>query len=187
MVRVVSRILNDHVLEQYEICSKDVIYPGLDLSSLPPHAPHAPILQPQLTPWEEVQYHVHYPCRHELVRNGLPLRCAFRLRQVGIEVAGHQYLGPVRSSPDVRSNILYVRGVAREDITPHNMPPPPRHHQPKYYDIWAMESELFNSEVLHLAVENCNSAAVSTRRLRCHHPKASRFPRVNSVSNFCLL
>ena len=54
MLRVVSRVLDGQVLEKYLIFSKDVICPGSDLLPIPPHAPCAPILQPRLTPWEEV-------------------------------------------------------------------------------------------------------------------------------------
>ena len=107
MVQVVSRVLDGHVLEQSAIFSKDVVRPGPDLSSVPLHSPRAPILQTLLTPWEEVQTHIHQPCFRDLVRNGLYPQCAFRLRQVGIEISGHQKLGPVRLIPDGHSDVLY--------------------------------------------------------------------------------
>ena len=58
MVRVLSLVPDVHVLEQSEICSEDIICPGTDLSSIPTHAPHAPILQTKLTPWEDLQAHI---------------------------------------------------------------------------------------------------------------------------------
>ena len=67
------------------------------------------------------------------------------------------------------------------------MTPPPPRHQLKADDVWAVEAELFDSEVLCLAVENCNADAVSTWRLHCHSLKAARFPHVNYVGEFRLL
>ena len=89
MVRVVPQVTDGHVLEQSSICSMDIIRPGLDLLSTPPHASHALILQPRITLWDEVQDHVQYPRRHELVRNSLTSRSAFHIRQFGIEVSSH--------------------------------------------------------------------------------------------------
>ena len=37
MVRVVLRVPDGHVLEQYAICYEDIIRPGTDLSSIPMH------------------------------------------------------------------------------------------------------------------------------------------------------
>ena len=54
-------------------------------------------------------------------------------------------------------------------------------------DIRAMEVELFDGELLRLAVEYRNAATVSTQRLLRHHPKSGGFPCVNSVGEFCLL
>ena len=59
MVRVVSRVPDGDVLEQYDICSEDVIHPGPDLSSIPPHAAYETVLQQRLMPWEGVPDHVH--------------------------------------------------------------------------------------------------------------------------------
>ena len=58
MVRVVLWVLEVHVLEQSTISSDDVIRTGPDLLYIPPHDPHAPILQLRLTSWEEVQDYV---------------------------------------------------------------------------------------------------------------------------------
>ena len=54
MVQAVPQVPDGHVLEHSEICSEDLIRPGPDLLSIPPHVPHTHILQPRLTPWEEV-------------------------------------------------------------------------------------------------------------------------------------
>ena len=59
MVRVVSRVRYGNVLEQYDICSEDLIHPGPGLSSIPPHAACATVLQQRLMPWEGVRDHVH--------------------------------------------------------------------------------------------------------------------------------
>ena len=50
---------------------------------------HAPILQQQLTPWEEFQTYVHQTRHLELARNGLRLQCDFRIYQVGIDIYNH--------------------------------------------------------------------------------------------------
>ena len=107
-VRVVSWVLDGHVLEKSEICSEDLICPGLEFSSMPPHAPCAPILKPWLTPWEEVKAHVFYTRHRELVCNELNPCCAFWLPDIIIEVVCHQDISPVRSIPNGRSDILYV-------------------------------------------------------------------------------
>ena len=107
MVRVVLHVPDGHVLEKSAVYSKDVVHLGPDLSSVLLHYPRAPILQPRLMPWEEVKTHVRQPCRRKLVLNGLCPRCVFRIRQVGIDIPGHQELGPVRLIPDGRSNVLY--------------------------------------------------------------------------------
>ena len=182
MVQVVSWVPDDHALEQSGIFSKDVVRPRPDLSSMPPHAPFATILQPRITLWEEVPVHVFYPRCLNLVRYGLALGYAFWLRNICIEVKCHQELGPVRSIPDGSSDILYGRGVSGGDISPYDMPPPPPCHQLKSDDIQAVEVDLFDRKVLHLAVKNSNSATVSAWCLRHHHPKSARFPRVKS---FC--
>ena len=83
----------------------------------------------------------------KLVQNGLTQWCAFQIRKIGIEVAGHQYLVPVRSNSDGHIDVLYGQGVAGGDIAPHNMPPPSPRHQLKGDDVRAVEAELFNSEV----------------------------------------
>ena len=59
------------------------------------------------------------------------------------------------------------------------MSPPPPRHQLKADEIWAVESELFDSKVLRLAVENCDAAVVIARLLCHHHLKAASLPRVN--------
>ena len=119
MVRVVLRVMDIHVLEQYEIFTNDVVYPGLDLSYVPLYSPRASILQLRLKPWEEVKTHVHQPRRRELVCNGLQPRCAFRLHQVAIEISGHQELAPLRLIPDGRNDVLYDRGVDGGDHCHH--------------------------------------------------------------------
>ena len=121
MVRVVLHVPGGHVLEKSAIFSKDVVRPGPDLLSAPLHYPRALILQPWLTPWEEVQTHVHQYRWREIVRNGLHPRCDFWIRQVGIDIDGHQELVRVRSIPDGHSDILYGRGVARGNITPRDI------------------------------------------------------------------
>ena len=128
MVQVVLHVLYGHVLEQSTICSKNVVCPGPDLSSVPLYSPRVPVLQPQLATWEEVHTHIHQTNRREFVRNGLHPRCSFRLCQIGIEITGHQKLGTVRLIPDCRYNVLYGRGVAGENIAPRGMPPPPPNH-----------------------------------------------------------
>ena len=67
------------------------------------------------------------------------------------------------------------------------MPPQSPRHQLKATDIQAVDEELFDSKVLRLAVENSDAAAVSARRLRLCHPKAARFPCVNSFYELRLL
>ena len=107
MIRVVSRVTDVHVLEKSAICSKGVVCPGPNLLSVLLHYPRAPILQPRITPWEEVKTHVHPPPHGEIVRNALRLLCAFRIHQSGIEISSHQDLVPVRSILDDLSNIIY--------------------------------------------------------------------------------
>ena len=167
MVHVVLHVLDDHALEQYAICSKDVVCPRLDLSSVPIHSPCAPILQPRLTTWEKVQTHVHQPRRLKLVRNGLCPRCAFCLHQISIEISGHQKIGPVRLIPDGRIKFLYGRGVAGGNTTPHGIPPPPPCRHLGADDVQTMEAELLDVKVLQLAVEDRDAATMSARRR--HH------------------
>ena len=107
MVRVVSRVMDGHVLENFVICSNDVVCLGLGLSSVPLNSPCGPVFQPRLLVWEEVQTYIHQTRHRYFVRNGLRQWCAFQLRQVGIDIASHHDLGPVRSIPDGRSGILY--------------------------------------------------------------------------------
>ena len=125
-----------------------------------------------------MQDHVHQPCHHKLVRNILTSQYAFRILNIGIEVVGHQHIVPVRSSPNVRRNVLYGRGVSGGNMAPHDMPPPAPHHPPKADDVWAVESEIFDRKLLHLAIKNRDAAAVNARRLFCHQPKAARSSRV---------
>ena len=67
------------------------------------------------------------PCC-KLVQNSLTPWCAFQIRKIGIEVAVHQDLVPVRLDSDGHIDVLYVRGVAGGNIAPHDMPPTsPRH------------------------------------------------------------
>ena len=154
MVQVVSRFLDGHILEQFAICSKDIICPGPDLLYIPPHNPHAPVLKPRLTPWEEVQAHVLYPrCRY-LVRDGLTPWSASRICKICIEVTCHQELGPVKSSPYGSRNILYGLGVDGGDIAPHAIPLPPPRHQLKADDVQAVEAKLFGRKVLRIVVKN---------------------------------
>ena len=107
-----------------------------------------------------MQSHVLYPRRRELVRNGLTLWCAFRLRDICIEFSVHQDLSPVRSIPDGCNDVLYGQGVSGGNIAPHDMPPPPPRYQLKSDDVQAVEAELLDSEVLRLAVKNINSATL---------------------------
>ena len=166
MVRVVLRVPDGHVLGKYVICSKNVVRLGPDLLSVPLHTPHAPVLQPLLVPWEEVQTHIHKTSRR------LRLRCSFRLRQVVIEITGHQELGPVRSIPNGRYDSLCDQVVAEGDIAPHNMPPSPPRHQLEAGDVQTVEEEILNGEVLCLSVEDCTAAAMSAWRRHCRHLKA---------------
>ena len=135
IVRAVSWVLDSHVLEQSVICSEDIIRLGPDLSTIPPHAPCAPILQPRFTPWEDVQARVLYPRRCELVCDGFNPCCAFWIREISIEFVGYQDLGPVRLIHDGRSDVLYVWGVSGVDIASHDMPLPPPHYQLKSDDV----------------------------------------------------
>ena len=112
MVQVVSHVPDVHVLEHFAICSKDAVHPGLDLSFVPLYYPRGPILQTWLLPWEEEQIHANQPQRHKIVFNGLNMRCAFRLHQVGIDISGHQELGPIRLIPDSHINVLYGQSIS---------------------------------------------------------------------------
>ena len=67
------------------------------------------------------------------------------------------------------------------------MPLPPPSHQLKADDARAVESELFDSEVIRLAVKNHYAALLSTRLLHYHHPKAARFMRIHSFCELRLL
>ena len=107
MVRVVSHVPDGHVLKKSAICSKDAVLPVLGISSALLHYPREPILQPRLTPWEEVQTHVHQPRCREIFCNELHQRCSFQLRQVIIDIYGHQDLVPLMLIPDDRSDVLY--------------------------------------------------------------------------------
>ena len=100
MVQVLLHVPDGHVLEQSVICSKDVVHPGTDLSSVPLNSPCTTNLQLRLMTWEEVQSHVYQTCRRELVRNSHHPWCDFWIHQVGIEIADQQELGPVRLIPD---------------------------------------------------------------------------------------
>ena len=59
MVQVVPQVPDGHVLKNSAVYSKGLIRPGPDLSSISHRDPRAPILQPWITPWEEVRVHVH--------------------------------------------------------------------------------------------------------------------------------
>ena len=87
MVLLVLCVPDSHLLEQSEIFSKDVVRPGLDLLSVLLYSPRVLIIQPRLTPWEEVQTHFQEPLRRELVHNGLRLQCDLCILQVGIEIS----------------------------------------------------------------------------------------------------
>ena len=58
MVQIVLRVPDGLVLEISAIFSEDVIRLEPDLLSIPLHDPRAPICQPRLTTWEEVQARV---------------------------------------------------------------------------------------------------------------------------------
>ena len=79
MVRVMSRVPDGHVLEESAIFSVDVIRLVSDLLFIPSNYSRATILQPHLRLWEEVQAHVHYPRRHELVRDGITSQWTFQI------------------------------------------------------------------------------------------------------------
>ena len=107
--------------------------------------------------------------------HGLNLCCAFRIREIIIEVVGHQELGPIRSIPDGRYGVLYSWGVSGGNIGPHDMPPPPPYHQKEADGVLNVEADLLNGEVLSLSVENSDTATMTVRRRRryFHHPKAA--------------
>ena len=107
MVQVVSHILYGHVLEESAICSKNVVHPGTDLLYVPLYPTSAPVLQPQLAMWEEVQTHIHQTSRCEFVHNEFLPRCSFCIFQVVINISGRQDIVPVRLIPDGRYNVLY--------------------------------------------------------------------------------
>ena len=69
-------------------------------------------------------------------------------------------------------------------MIPHDMPPPLPCHQLEADDIPDVEAELFDGKVLRLAVENCNSAAVTTWRLCRYHLKVAGFLHIDSVGEF---
>ena len=129
MVQVVSRVLDSHVLEQSAICSKNVVRPGRDLLSVPLYPSIAPVLQPRIATWEELQTHIHHISRREFFRNGFRPRCSLRILQIGINIAGHQDLGPVRLNPDGCYNVLYGWVVTGVNISLHYMKPPPLRYQ----------------------------------------------------------
>ena len=107
MVRVVSHVPDGHVLGESAICSKNLVHSGPYLSSAPMRPSRAPVLQPLLAPWEEVQTHIHHTSRRAFVRNGLHPQCAFQIHQVGIEISVHQEIIPVGLIPDGRNGIIY--------------------------------------------------------------------------------
>ena len=71
MAGVMLHISDCHVLEQTLICSYNVSRPSMYLSSVPLHLSGAPVHQPLIALWEEVQTHVQQAGRREFVCNSL--------------------------------------------------------------------------------------------------------------------
>ena len=185
MVQMVSCVPDSKVLEKYAICSKTVVCLKTDLSSVPLHPSRAPIFQPPLAPWEEVQTCIHQNRRREFVCNGLHPWCYFQLHQVGNKMFGHQKLVPVRSIPYGRYGVFYGRGIDGDNITPHDIPTPLPCQRMEAENFRTVEEWILNGEGLRLMVDN--DSAMSAWCRCYHHLKFAGLPRVNSLGKFGLL
>ena len=105
-----------------------------------------------------------YSC-NEVRRDLLRVLGSLWLRLVYVYVTGHQqiiYAGP---PSDVRNNALYGQGVVGDDVAPHETPPLPSCCQTEADNVRAVDAELLKGEVLRLAVEDDDSAAIRDWRL----------------------
>ena len=67
------------------------------------------------------------------------------------------------------------------------MPPPPTRHHLEADDVWAVEAEILDGEVLRLTVEDRDASAMSAQ-CRCHRqPKYAGLPHVKSAGDLGLM
>ena len=107
--------------------------------------------------------------------------------QVGIEIAGHQQIGPVGTLADGCKQGLYGQGIIWVNILPCDIPPLPSQLQLKVDDVSAVEVECLQSEVLRLAGEHGDAVAVMSRRLGRQDNVYSWLPCVDPLGNMFLL
>ena len=67
------------------------------------------------------------------------------------------------------------------------MPLSSHRNQLEYENVQTAEAELFDGEVLRLAVEDSYATAMSAQRCRRRHLKTAGLPRINSVGKFGFL
>ena len=80
--------------------------------------------------------------------------------QFRIEFAFHQHLDNSGLPDNDQYDVIYGRSVVRVGITPHNIPPLLSCHQSEADNVWSVEAERLQGEVLHLVLEDHDSAAV---------------------------
>ena len=94
VVRVVTCILDRHVMEQMTVCSQDIAGPVAHLPDALVHLPCLDALQPRLVMWEEVSLHALQSLLHHGRHNPLVLLPDLWRGQVGVEISDHQKRPP---------------------------------------------------------------------------------------------
>ena len=94
VVCVVSRVLDQYVLEQTTVSVQDVVGTGEHLPSAPELGPCVAILQPRLVTWEEVDTHVLQVILRQGHCNPFVLLSALWCGQVSVEIFNHQQRAP---------------------------------------------------------------------------------------------
>ena len=164
-----------------------VVRPGPHLPSLLENPPRPPIPTPPALLRQEVFRHVlkslRCQCCSDVFRSPVTLwRC-----KVNVEIPRHQQLRSPRSAPERFDDPLHRRRVVGGKVTSHNVPSPCPRRELKSDDIGPELPHRLQGEVWSRAVENCDAAAVSARRVRRNDAISGQPAGVDSISKFGFL
>ena len=171
MVRVVPGVPDSNILEQTSVRPQNVVCLGPHHLSLPPHVPRPSV---PTTP---------SPSRHEMLRhifNSTRLQnrryvlrpSSLRRQGVHVKIPRHHQFRSRRHASYRLDHRLHGPFVLGGDVCPDNVPASlPRRHL-EHHHIRPAPLHRLHHEVRCEAVEKCDAAAVSDRRIRHFHMKA---------------
>ena len=151
------------------------------------HGPCTDVLQPRLVPWQKVIAHViqAFPCQGRC--NPLVPLLDLWCSQVSVEITDHQQHAPPGPLDNGRDNIFYGQGVVWGQVSSHDKLLLAAQRYLESDHVRPVGLERFYGEVICRPVEYGNAADVRARRLRIHHPVATRLTRINTFCDLSLL